>query len=496
MGIIQNIFTKRQIEPGTVVAPFGSSLAYDNNAIGLNTRERDPRLTGTNLYVSFDNMALKNPVVAAGTRLTLDLISSSAWNILPASGPGIDPDMAKMYRDFCEDVLFEYPRTGFSEIVKMLAGYRFYGFSLSEINFAQDKMGRNVIYDIANRPQNTIERFITDINGYVVAVQQRHPTLQTLTTIEMENLIYLAEYGLKPAPEGTGIFRSIIDDHFDLLVYKKFLEVASERDARGLLILRAPTQELAKQVKENAEFTQADANKVIEPISNLAQNYNRGKRQLGVILDSEVYETVQQDTTTRPSAARKYDIDLLQGNGSCMADIRQNIRDLYLDIARGMGVHHILLGASGSGNRSLAEDQSIEFVQTINSTMRKIARCIKRDLLRKVFEANSYPLEYMPMVSPEFPRFVPPETQAYVLKTLNEAGLMDDDPAINQVRTQIGVLPQPTMDMEDERMDMEMGPEGNQPPVTQNLPRQLSEMRRDNRMLWNLINEGNYNRRV
>ena len=251
-----------------------------------------------------------------------------------------------------------------------------------------------------------------------------------------------------------GIFRQLVSPSRRLLKYEQLEGFGFETDLRGIPIGYAPFTELDVMVTAG-EITEEQRAKIEKPIMDFIKGHIKTP-ETGLLLDSKVYES--QDDAGRPSSARQWIVELLQGSSNSFTENAAAIERLNREMARIMGVEQLLLGATSTGSFSLSEDKTHAFYLLIDGALREIMEAMKTDIIDTIWRLNGWPEELIPEVTPEAVRFNDVEQVAASLQSLATAGatLAIDDPAINDVRDLLGISQQDDEIVQREIRDAEL----------------------------------------
>jgi hypothetical protein len=463
-GIFENI-TKRLM--GGPVRRSSSSLTEPSGSIGdvvddagyAISVERSPQLTGRNKFLKYSELLTNTTIIATGVRYFLLLLSSSQWTAEPAKNEDGEPlPGAKEVADFIRDALHDMD-TPWARIVRRAALYRFYGFSLQEWTAKAREDGRLGFEDIEPRPQNTIERWDMD-SGKVKGVTQwiDYATGGGKTGelyIPRDRLVYVVDDSLHESPEGLGLFRHLVRPAERLRGYEELEELAFETDLRGIPIGRAPLTELREAV-QSKQLTGAKALRARSAVDTFVRNKLRNGKK-GLVLNSETYRNL--DEAASPSTVRKYDVELLRGEANGTAEISAAIQRMNQEIARLLGVEHLMLGSDGTGSLALGQTKLSNFFLIVTSTQRDLAEAFDRDVVKVLCKLNGIPKELHPKLMPEEIDMLDVQALGTLLSDIASAGapLEPGDPAVNTIRGRVGLPPAPEPDPEEAELDAMLG---------------------------------------
>lgn len=394
--------------------------------------EDNPKLAGSEKYRTYSRILANTSIVAAAVRYAQNLVSNPGWRAEPANESAEAKRLAELVTAMLGDM-----DTPMKRVVKRAFMFKYYGFSLQEITMKVRDDGVIGIKDIAPRAQKTIERWDTDRTGTVLGVTQRNPQDGTEAYLPREKLLYLVDDSLDDSPEGLGLFRHIAETSRRL---DRFLQLEGwgyETDLRGIPIGRAPLSELDESCENEGEKAAA-----LQAIKTFMEKHIRGP-QLGLLLDSETYET--EDEASRPSSIYKWAVDLLKAPAGTQAEILRSIDRLNREIARVLGVEQLLLGDNGVGSFAMAKDKSHNFALIIDSAIEEIREAMRRDVVKLIFQLNGWDIKLMPTLKTDKLQHRTIEEVTAALRDLATAGapLAPGDPAADEVRDMIGVSRQP-----------------------------------------------------
>jgi hypothetical protein len=125
------------------------------------------------------------------------------------------------------------------------------------------------------------------------------------------------------------------------------------------------------------------------------------------------------------------------------------IERLNREMARVLGVEHLLLGSDSAGSFALSKDKTQSFGLIVASTLQEIKETFQSDFLVPLFELNGWDFDLMPTFKVEQIQYRDIEQVTTALRDMATAGatLMPDDPAINEVRDLLGLSHAPEMEV-------------------------------------------------
>ena len=416
----------------------GGYVIHDERSGDLNSHELR--------YITYSNILVNTPIVGAGVRYLLNLVGGAKWTFSPAEADQTSAKRATL----AGEMLTSDPLRSWHRVVRYLAMYRMYGFAVMEWTAVRRPDGVITFYDISPRPQSTIERWDLDPQNQVRGMWQRDPVKSEEDYIPRAKTIYLVDDTLDTSPEGLGIFRHLVRPTNRLRAYEDIEKDGFQTDLRGIPIGRAPFAELQEAVA--AGTIDAAAKQRIEaPLREFLRSGIRGPKRytnggvtierdetgnLSIALDSAVYRS--DDDSQRPSGERRWDIQLLSGDGSSFADIGNAIVRIEGQNARIMGVEQMLLGSDSVGSHALSKDKTEALWLVVESIQKELADAVKRDLLTPLWQLNGWDSP-LPEVETETVRYVDVQVVGAVLKDVSIAGLDPESKALGEVYDKLGL---------------------------------------------------------
>jgi len=442
--------------------PFEAMGAFGTAIYGgyIVESEKDARLSGLEKYRTYSNILANTAIVAAGVRYFLNLVGKANWRVEPADSSEEAETIAETVADVMTDMVTPWHR-----VVRRAAMYRFYGFSLQEWTAKRRQDGAIGLHDIAPRPQKTIERWDVTTSGEVLGVVQRSPQTMQEIYLPRGKLIYLVDDSLDDSPQGLGLFRHIAPKAETLSRYELLEGWGFERDLRGTPIGRGPLSEMA-QMLTAGNLTAEQVTTLRAPIEQFVKNALKGK-DTGLVLDSAVYRGTGESQT--PSTVPQWNVELLQGSTNSQPDMARAIERLNREMARILGVEHLLLGADSSGSFALSKDKTQSFGMIVTSTLQEIKESFEADFLTPLFDLNGWNYDLWPTMKVEQIQFRDIEQITGALADLAQSGavLAPDDPAVNEVRDMLGLSSTPEVEEQEDsdEMPVEGENEGSLPPT-------------------------------
>ncbi len=435
-----------RVPPGKTVGAAGTAIYGGYIA----SPEKDPNLTGPKRYQTFSDILANVSIVATGTRYFLNLVSKAKWSAQPAEVAG-QTKRAEELAELTEDILRDMA-TPWHRVVRRAAMYRMYGFSVQEWTAKQREDGIVGYLDVEPRAQRTIEQWDTDYHGRVAGCVQRAPQDSARIYLPVQKLLYMVDDSLDDSPEGLGLFRHLVKTADELQRFEQLEGFGFETDLRGIPLGRGPFKELFDMV-ERGEITAEQRRTIEAPLRDFIENHVTNPK-LGLLLDSMTYE--QQDERGTISSVKQWDAELMKGSGTAHDSVANAIKRKNRELARVLGVEHLLLGESSGGSRALSQDKSKSFAMLVDGSLDELVETVERDLVVPIFNLNGWPLELLPELKTEAIQHREVEEVTGALKDMAQAGavLHPEDPAIDAVRDLLGMPDQITVDM---AADAELG---------------------------------------
>jgi hypothetical protein len=424
-------------------------------------------LIGPRRFDEYNRLVRDVSIIGAGSRLFLNLISNAVWTVNPPEGLNeADTATAQGYADQAYAMLYDMT-TSWSQVVRKTAAFRLHGFCIQEWTAKRNDDGAIGIKDIEHRPQKTITQWFRDEGGTVEAVVQRVPGRQDVK-LPRAKVVYAVDDTLTDSPEGMGLFRQLAPTAYRLETFLRLEEIGFTTDLRGIPVARAPLAELRQEVLDSGpagsdERNKAEARRVslLAPLRNWLGKHLRNENT-GMLLPSDPYQATSVDKSVTISQTPKWALELLSGDSTSFADIANAINRMNQELARLLGVEHLLLGADGSGSLALARSKVGTFYLTVTSTLLDLCEIYDRDILRPLAELNGWPPELCPQMGVNEISDRDVEQMLEGLSKLAQAGapMMPNDPAVGEIYDLYGLTRPPER---DEDMDLSLNANRNEP---------------------------------
>lgn len=402
--------------------------------------EKDQSLQGRQKYTTYSDILANTAIVGAGVRYFLNLVAKAGWRVEPAN----DSAEAKRLAELFEKILHEM-NTPWHRVVRRLAMFKFYGFSICEWTAKRREDGAVGLKDIEPRPQLTIERWDVDPQGNVLGVIQRNPLDGRDIYLPREKLVYLCDDSLNDSPEGLGLFRHVAKAGRELERFELLEKWGFETDLRGIPVARAPLAKLQELV-DNKKITPEQARALRAPLEQFIDKHAKNPA-LGMLIDSAVYRSEGEQRS--PSGTPLWAVELMRGDGGPHEEVAAAIERKNREIARVLGVEQLLLGSDSKGSHALSQDKTQTFGVTVDSTLVELREQVKKDVRDPIWKLNGWPEELKPELKTESIQYRDIAQITAALKDLAGAGapLAPNDPAVNEVRSQVGLSDAPEQDL-------------------------------------------------
>lgn len=399
----------------------------------IEEREKDAELRGTRKYRTYSDCLANVAIVAAGVRAFLNFVADAEWKAEPA-----DPENEQAV-ELAQDVetMLHDMDTPLHRAVRRLAMFKFYGFACSEWIAKRRDDGIIAMRDLQARPQVTIERWVLAADGTVEGIIQRSPQTSRDIPIPRKKLVYVVDDALNDSPEGLGLFRHITETCKRLRRFQQLEGFGYEGDLRGIPVGRAPIAELETMIKQK-KLTKAKAEELLSGLDSFIRNHIKNPN-LGILLDSTPYKQTGENRT--PSSTPQWDIELLDGGTYSLEEVAEAIMRMNREIARILGVEHMLLGENSAGTRSLSSDKVAAFAQLVDGALKEVRIQMEKDWLGPIWELNGWDPELKPTLKVESQSFRDPMEIAEVFRSLAAAGVQVDrqDEAVQELMDLMGV---------------------------------------------------------
>lgn len=450
-----------------IYAPSG--YFYGNNG------EKSRSLQGQQRWVTYDNLLMLLPGVAAAVRAWLLWSSSVRWRAAENPNGGVHATAcAELVQQGLLDARMASPwRTGV--VPSQLHGAANKGFALHAKGTRRDRKGRIVYSDLGHRPQHTIEKWLkADETKSWTGVEQRGPSGK-LYPLDRDELFYSASRDLTDSPEGVGLFRHIVDSERFRTRFRQLLAVAFDTDVNGILVGRGPLAKLARIATtpladggggidpEDTAAVQAFVDRYTSSMNDLLENHivtpNRS-----LFLDSQTHVAQKADKSEVPTLVYEWSIETIKSTIGSLPELRQEIRELDREALRLWFAEWLMMGGD-TGTQAMHTDKTSMMGFAIDGWLDRITVDADRDLVWPLVAKNGYdPEECAPTLHREAV-MQDALKAAQMLKALHDAALSDDDEAPDVIRGWSELPPRPKV-----KPGTTPAPKGKPKPTNEDLP--------------------------
>jgi hypothetical protein len=361
-------------------------------ASGYIDEEFLPQLRGRKSVQVFKEMSENDPLVGA-LLFTIDrLIRNVQWNVVPGGKTAEDAKYATFVEE-CMDDMDGTWQDFISEVLSMLP----YGWSWHEVVYKKregqwhrDTNKRSKHSDgmigwrkMPIRAQETLLRWVFDESGDTQAMVQLAPPLYKTTVLPLERSLLFRYKQNKGNPEGMSMLRTAYRPWYMKKRLEEFEAVGVERDLAGLPVVKVPAEMLrAKPGTEQA--------KAVDAFKRMVKSVRRDEQE-GV-----VFPMAYDQDTKQPL----YSFELMGGGGGRAFNTDAIIKRYEERILMTVLADFILVGHQSTGSYSLHTDKTGIFRTSLNSIAQSIADTLNRHALPRLFMANGWKPENMPVITP------------------------------------------------------------------------------------------------
>jgi hypothetical protein len=394
---------KGRFAPGNQAARVSkakSADGYDGQVVYggiVQSGETSSDLQGLRKWRTFANMH-ELPPVARWAQLRTALFSGITWTAVENEAGGAD---ARRGKELVEEGLLKarLARPWSSIAADGIHGAAANGFSIHATALGRRKDGLVVYTDIAPRPPHTIDEWHREREGDdstpFATVQQRIANGKTVR-IALEDCLYVSNANGTGStdPRGVGMLRLIAERARRLGVYEPLEGSELASSLGGIPITRAPLQEmkaalrtkLGKDPNAVTKIAAAIAEK-LQPLRDfVAKRFKDPSKLAWFELDSATYEGSDPNTIT---GIKKWDIEIIKAEMQGLPEIRKIISDLYLDIARMLGIEHVWMGGGDTAGTYSAHDSKLDALSaSMNAEVGLFAWIAREQLARRQVRAN------------------------------------------------------------------------------------------------------------
>lgn len=356
------------------------------------------------------------------------------------------PEMAVR---FVEGVLFEDMDHTFDDFLGNVLSMLTFGWQYTEIVWKrrdgiQDEMsetpssifkdGMIGIHKLADRSQETLERWDVDEHGRVFGMWQEPPTGSGGISggdryIPISKALLFRPKQHKGSPEGRSVLRNAYRSWYFLKNIQEIEAIAIERELAGLPVIRIPNAILAGNTPEAIRAK----NRYIQMARDIKFN-----EQGGAVIPSDPY----YDQEGNPTGTPQVELTLVSASGSRAIDTDKVIKRYQAGIARSILADFIMMGQSERGSFSLSKNKTDLFLRAIEGWLGSIEETINRHLIPKLWRINGLDPQFMPKVNHGRIAPVNLDELGKFLKDATGSGFALNDPETEEFLRDVSGLPQ------------------------------------------------------
>lgn len=333
-------------------------------------------------------MRENDPVLGAVLFSIRNLAKQVSWEFQAK-----DPMDAKSQElvEFFSGCLFDDMSQSWQDTLSEIMTFLDWGYQLSEVcfkirggdsldptrnsKFSDGKVGWR---KWAPRAQDTIERWIFDEDGGLVAAVQWPPPKFDVRTIPIEKCLLFRTEVSKSNPEGRSILRSAYTSYYYKTNIQRIEAIGIERDLAGLPILWVPPQLLASDAS-------ASELELLTQLKKIVTNIKRDEQE-GLILPLS-YDK---------DGHKIFELQLLSSSGNRQFDTDKIITRYDQRMAMACLADFILLGHEGVGSYSLGVSKTDLFLQSLTAFLDQITDVINRFAVPQLGRLNGFPSDKLP----------------------------------------------------------------------------------------------------
>lgn len=354
---------------------------------------------------------------------------------------------------FVEGILFDDMNQTFDDVIGQILSMLTFGWQYTEIVWKRrdgikdegDDTPSSIfddgmigIHKLADRSQETLDRWDVDDQGRVFGMWQQPPNGGTETKyIPMTKSLLFRPHMFKGSPEGRSTLRNAYRPWFFCKNIQEIEAIVIERELAGLPVVKIPNEILQGTTPE-AINAKAQYIKMVRDI--------KFNEQGGVVIPSNPW----YDSEGNPTSLPQVELQLLSTGGSRAIDPDTVIKRYQGDIARTVLADFVMLGQGDKGSFALSSSKTDLFLQAISGWLESIASEMNRHLLPKIWRINGLDPAVMPYLCPGN---VAPDDITELgdfVQKLSGAGFMLADQDTEEYLRRTAGLPQAPEQTEDE----------------------------------------------
>lgn len=446
--------TKNQTNIEKAVAPSDQPVRFQLGEVGysglhmfngVSVEEMKRELNFPNNVKTYREMSMHSCINSC-LSLYDNLISKVTWRVVP---PKDATEEEKTQAEFIEQCIHDMDLS-FRSVIKDALSSNIYGFAVQEKVYRRRYLSNGSKYNdgkiglkkIALRNQETIEKFIfDDTTDELVGVKQNlNNVTGILRTKNASNIVNLPRNKFmlvttgrnRQDPYGKSPLRDVYLAWRYLTVIQEIEAQGVARDLQGLPVLSIPAQYMSEDASPEQKAIYENFKNIIRNIQNNSQS--------GLILPS------QADPETRLPL---FDLKLLSTEGGRKNFDTTKVKEYYQNqIYTGLFADVLILGQGGVGSFALGQIKNSLTGSAVESMLDNIVDTFNRDVIRQLYELNSWDISRCASLDYEGLHAVDLETLSKYWQRVTSVGLVEKDrPVLNAVRSAAGIDPMPD-DME------------------------------------------------
>jgi ribosomal protein S27AE len=288
--------------------------------------------------------------------------------------------------------------------------------------------GRIGVRKLADRSQETLDRWEIDEDGGVLGMHQMPPNGGALRYVPIERALLFRPHVHKGSPEGRSVLRGAYRSWYLLKNVQEVEAIAIERELNGLPVVYVPDA----IINGATDGQRASLEKYKKLVRDIKLNH-----QGGAVLPSDPW----YDADGNPTALRQVELTLLSTNGRRAVDTDKTVKRYQTDIARTILADFIMLGQSERGGWALSRSKTDFFARALEGWLESIAAVLNRHLVPKLWRINGFDRDVTPYFVPGNVAPEDLEELGSFVERLSRAGftLAPDDDLENRLRDAAGL---------------------------------------------------------
>ena len=411
-----------------------ASAMFDIGSTGLNRwgqrgqvyEEFLRELNGSRGYKTYREMRDNDPIIGAVMFAIEMVIRNVKWRV-----EGGDDEAHEFVESCLYDMMTSWPNT-LSEILSMLP----YGWALLEITYKRRRGdqrnpaltskfddGRIGWKNWGIRGQNTLDEWVWDEDGNVVAMVQSAPPNTQRVEIPMDRCLLFRTGVHKNNPEGRSILRNAFQPWYFAKNLQRIEAIGHERDLAGLPIIYA-----------SARAMQRYESVLKKIVSSVKRDENEG------LLIPQIYDE---------NGNKEIEFTLLSAAGARQMSIGDTINRYQRLMAITVMADFVMLGHEKVGSLALASSKTSMFALAVGAILESIASEINDREIPRLLRYNGMPTKDAPRLVHGDIEEIDPKELAVLITSMASAGVLStpDDELENHLRQLMRLPEKPEDDM-------------------------------------------------